>query len=716
MEENEYYATLPTAEIGDAINRRVSNYFVVGNAAAQVTWWQVKAWGYAHGYGPDWFHGTDQIVRGGDQGEMHYVRMNQSGSILNAAVAQVTSLSMDMKSQADAYTSDSLRATKKADEVLEHIRQNCGAKEAYDVATLTAGMCGEGFILPWFDKFAGAPVLGFKDEMVTAGDFRFENPYPWDVIRNPGKPSWRALDDVTVKLRMNRFNLAKMYPASKREILDAPRGFPRDGVFGFGILDRLGTWDADDIQVMRYLLRPCAVRPQGRDVLVLRGGHVLSDTPLLYGMWPLIRIQKRPLLNTPFPYTEYFDCLGPQEVSDNLWSAVVTNLLTFGTSLVTYERGTNPDILALGGGLSLLPYDPGGKPPEVVNYARIPEAAPLILDKLKTEMEQYLGQNAVTRGQSPGDRAPASLAALLDATSARQANPFLQSYKDAIEYGGKLLLRMFQYHVKRPYRIAMGVGAPASSLRWKDVKPEDLKGIDQVYCVVGNDSFSSRLQKAEMLSTVPDPDHRREIMEVAETGRIEPVTLATDEMYTLVLAENEMIERGEVPIAHPSDDNYFHVKQHAQAVGTAAARTNPQILAADAQHFKQHYSFAFSVPLADVGKITAPALGPDGLPILGPDGAPMQGPGPDPNYMVNCQILRGQPVTPPGATVPGALGLPPTGTPPPEDGARTPTKAPAPGGSSGTKQAQLPPNASTKQKWEPAGGGGTATPGSPSIS
>ncbi len=718
--EADYFATMPADKIGNEIQRRTNQYYANGTQAAQVTWLQVQAWMSFYGFGTDWFHGTSNITYGGDQGEMNYVRMGQARSIANAAVAQVTSLSMGWQPQADKYSSDSLIATKKAKDVLEHIQQNCGMRNAYDEVAEGALVMGEKFIMPYWDPFAGKPALAVRGQSVPGGDFRFRTVSSWDVIRNPGKQSYEDLDYVFVRLRDNRWNLAKLYPHMAQEIMDAPRSMSMDSsAFGFGMLNNSSSlWDEDDIQVIRLLVNPSASLPDGRDTLVLRGGGVLEDGPLKYGMWPLIRVSKARMQGTPFPYTEYFDMMGSAQVYDNLHSAFTTNLLTHGTSLFTYERGTNPDIMALGGGLAGLPYDPGGKPPEVVNYAKVPEGGFAYLATLKTEMEQDLGQNAVTRGQSPGDRAPASLAALLDATSARQASPFLKSYVRALEYGGKLVLRMFQHHVKRPYRVTLGVGAPAASLRWKDVKPEDIAGIDQVYVISGDDSFATRLQKAEMLSTVVDPQHRKEIMEVAETGRIEPVVLATEEQYTLILAENEAIQRGEAPTAHPSDDNYFHVAQHATAVCSTAARKDPKVMKADAEHFRMHYSQAFGVPLEAVGQVVAPVLGPDGLPLRGPDGKPLQGPGADPNYMQNCQILRGQPVTPPGATMPGGAMPAPSATPPPGPGASTqtaPPKAPPAVSASGApnaapKPAQLPPNASTKAPWDPVSAGGTATP------
>ncbi len=325
-----------------------------------------------------------------------------------------------------------------------------------------------------------------------------------------------------------------------------------------------------------------------------------------------------------------------------------------------------------------------------MNYAQIPQAAPQLLAMLKTEMEQYLAQNPVTRGQSPGERAPASLAALLDATSARQSNPFMASRVAALREAGLLVLRIFREHVKEKYKVSLDSGAAPAGLRWNSLSPADIEGIDHVDVQIENDSFAVRLQKAEMLANVPDPQQRREVMEVAETGRLDSVVLATEEDYALVRSENESILRGEDVLTHPSDDNYFHVQQHALNMKDPSARTDTKILAADARHFNRHYSQAFGVPLADVGKTQptqAPMLGPNGQPVLGPDGQPVMQtlPPPDPNYRTNCQILRGQPVTPPNATMPM-----------PAPGAQTATHPPAPGGASATKPPAEPgqPNAS----------------------
>ena len=468
----QYFANLPTDEIGPAINQRMGSYYMYGSPASQVAWRQMWAWMFAYGYGRDWFHGTSQVVRGGDQGEMAYVRMNQARSILNAAVAQIVTPQIQWHPQAERYSSASVRATLKAKDVLNHVWHNGGAKRTFTQAAEVAAMLGEAFVMQDWNPFAGRdaftnPMTG---RVERAGEYEFQLIYPWDVIRNAGRPTYDDVECLFIRLRPNRWNLAARFPEHEEEIARGPSAYPSDGTFGFGIIQSLGLWDRDAVGCVRFIHKPTAAVPEGRDILMLRNGVVLSDKPLgAKGMMPLRRIQKAALHGTPYGYTEFFDCLGAQEVYDNLHSAFTTNLMGFATQFIAYERGTNPDIMTLGGGMALLPYDPQGKPPQGINLTALPQGGFQYLATLKTEMEQFMGQNPVTRGQSPGDRAPASLAALLDATSARMANSFMQSYLEALREAGTYSLRLFAENVVDhvPYRIGLEQGAPMTANRWK---------------------------------------------------------------------------------------------------------------------------------------------------------------------------------------------------------------------------------------------------------
>lgn len=717
-----YWGLLPAEEIGDEIRTRIGGYYAgamssTGNLGAQVAWLQVLAYKYAYGFGTDTFHGTSTISRGGDQGEMNYVRMGQPRSILNAASSQATSPPINWLPQAGTWSASALRAVRTAKNLYLHTWNNTGFEAVADQCTFEASMLGESFFDVRWDPHAGSLID--LDGPVPTGDYRWRNILPWDVYRNPGKRSYDQLDDVTYQTKENRFNLAATHPDFEDAILDAPTGPPSFVSFGFGLLNGDTTWDRDDVFLLHTLFRKSATLPYGREVLSLVDGTVISDGPLPYGMWSLFRIQKAPLSGTPFGDTEFFSVLGAAEVYDSVWSTIVTNILTSGVTLFTAPRGSNVDVTALAAGLSILLYDEsGGGKVEAQNFQRVPEGAFVILDKLKIEMEQALGQNAVTRGQSPGDRAPASLAALLDATSSRTASPFLKSRVGTIRDAGVCALSMFKIHVSEemPYRIRLGAKEAPSSARWRDVRPEDIAGVDDVIVTIGQDSYATNMTKAELLAGVPDQTMRREIMEVAETGRIEPLALATEEMYELVTEENEALSRGEFIDVDPGDDDYFHVKQHDLTTMTLASRRDDGIMAAKADHFRKHYSKAFRVPLALVGQINAIEVDPmTGQPILGPDGQeiPIPGvPGADPNYLVNCQILRGQPVTPPGATMPGGAQAnnapPPDGADGPADGpAGSPPKAPS---APKPRAPHLPKSASTGVPWTPAGTGGTVTP------
>jgi hypothetical protein len=186
----------------------------------------------------------------------------------------------------------------------------------------------------------------------------------------------------------------------------------------------------------------------------------------------------------------------------------------------------------------------------------------------------------------------------------------------------------------------------------------------------------------------------QEVLEVLETGRLEPLVKGTQEELVNILKENQDIVRGQTPVVLLSDDHPLHGKEHTAAVASPAARRDPNVLRAYREHMQEHYSLFYGVPLEMV---------------------PM-----DPLYRQRMLMLCGRPVPPEPVPTPGVVTAPdlsggsmpppaaPEAMPPGAPTGQTPadmaTLGPVP--TAGAKPPSMPTNPATGQEWNPINGGG----------
>lgn len=724
--DNRYWAAIEGDDFGSELRSRVAAYYT-SPITSQVLNRQVLAWRYAYGYGSDWFHGTSQILPSGQQGESAFLRVNIGASFARASVAAVTAPQIVWQPQAQEYSYKAIKAVDAAGALLDHEWTNSSIGRQSIVQAYDARYLGEGFIFTDWDPDGGYEYGADSSSLVRSGTFRYRNVWPWDVLRDPSKQAWDRLQWVCLRLPENKFDLAarladraaqaeaagdaalaEALARAHERVLEAPP--PPSNWFGFG-LGPLGApvagsgtfgWKSDDVGTLVFLHKPTATLPFGRQATLLFDGTLIDDGPLKYGCWPLTRIEAAPFTGTPYGSTEYWDTLAIQEALDNLYSSGVTNYLTFTTQLVAYQRGTDPDILAAGSGLSLVAYE--DKPPVGINLTAMPQGWFEMVRLLESKMEAILGQNPVTRGQSPGDRASGSLAALLSAMSMQQQAPFMREYENSLRMQAKIILKVARAEAKIPMKVGKSGHVRVPSLRWRNIEAADLQGVDEVYVDMGNAmqrSPSGRAQLAEMFMQYKILSDPKVIMQVVDNGRLEPETDPVEGQYTVAQGENEMISRGEVPIVSPADDDVSHCIQHTVTQLSLEARERPEVVRAFRLHVAQHYAQFYSVP---------PPLPPSDPRYLDALSELIEQ---DPLLHIRLPILLGKQPPPPdpnAAPPPGGPGGPPPGAapPPPQGGTPPGPDGKAPGSSAGMPE--TPTNPATGRQWNESDGGGVPDP------
>jgi hypothetical protein len=230
-----------------------------------------------------------------------------------------------------------------------------------------------------------------------------------------------------------------------------------------------------------------------------------------------------------------------------------------------------------------------------------------------------------------------------------------------------------------------------------DVTNADVSEVAGVIVDMGNElqqSAAGKIQMAEMLAAkgMVTP---QQFMEVLETGRLEPVTEASEEEGLNILRENEMLARGQTPNAMLYDEHLWHAQQHRIELSSPAARSRPAVVQAVQWHLQQHYALYYNVVLQSVPGSAEWYDEFEATEAMSP------------LYHDRMLVLVGQ-VPPP----PAALG-PPMG-PPPVEMPEGPSPSPAPAVNVGrpasnageVRAPSVPKNPATGNRWNAVDGGG----------
>lgn len=662
--DNQYFASLPREEVGNRLLEKVERY---DNHALveQVSNRLANAWQYYFGYSPEGFHSTSIVARGGAQGELAVMRVNHSRALVNALLNLIIAPKFVWHPRAASIDYDSVRQTELAKSVLEfywHSRQiSAFAARAVEEAIVFT----EGFILAEWDPSIGAPysVNPTGKGVIRTGDLRFTNVSSWDVIRDPSKKSWDELDWVIVRVFRNKYDLAARYPKMAEEITSAP---PSDSFDSQPMSAR--QWDTDDVPVYIFYHKPSTALPFGREIRFLQGGTVLEYKNLDIDNSCLHRCSPSELIGTPFGYSAYLEILGIQEMQDSIHSSVSTNISTFAAQSIAMEEGSSSPIDEIAGGMRVVYYPPGGKPPEPLQLTKSPPEAFGYLDSLKMHQELLMGLNAVVRGQAQSDKMSGAALALLQSQALQQASALQGSYTRMLECLGSTVVELIRKNATAGLKIGIVGKNKLDLVRETTVTGKDLESVDQVYVELGNpisQTAAGRFELGQMLVQMKMVTSPEQLQQVLDTGRLDPLTQRQSEESLNILRENQDIAKGIETVAMLHDNHLLHGREHPCTVATPSARKDLKVIMAYTKHMHEHYFQYYGV--APGQYVPDPMTGQEVFQVT------------DPLYRERMLILTGQ-QPPPPMMPPGMPGMPPPGGP---EGAGGPPGAPAPVGPPG---------------------------------
>lgn len=688
-----YFAAEPTERVGEATMKRVQMYYA-SNRVAQILRKQQVAAAYYYDLGTGWLGWgspgpTNMMARGGAQGEQALIRINHARSLVNTQIAMVSNAKYDRRPRAASDDYDAMAATEKCRYVLDHYQQLW--LESRRVERIrSASTLGEGYTHYWWNPDAGAVIARPPGQPeVRTGDVECTNILPWNVIRHsflePNDSKWAVIRFPNV----NKWDLARRFPDHADEIV---RSTSRNIVpfFASVMSSDDGSW-LDDTEVFRLYHKPTPILPLGRDVIMLSSGLVLSDTALLLGEIPLVRVAEAPVYGSPFGYPSYWEYLGVQELSDFLQSVVASNQSTFGMQNIAVKRGVDPRPVQMAGGLNVFETDDPAHDVVPLQLTKSPAEIFGHMKDLRHSMELLSGMTSIDRGEAQGDRQSGAMGALLSAQSIRNAAPYQTSDVEALRFESKLILRMLRAHATRPIQI--GVSERNSTPYTLAITNHDLGKVDDVDIELENpllQTSEGRIAALQTMAQLKIPLKPEQAFEVMVYGRLGPVTDGPTKEGMRIRLENKMISDKKLPHAMLSDDHVRHCVDHKQTM-SGQGRDDLGVVETYEAHTMEHYALFYGTD-PNVDKAQFPDI-----------------------YRANMMVLFGNMPPPPrDLPLPGAAGA----TPPPAGGEQSATPPPAPGEGpslAGSDLPKPPVNPSTGHRWTPKAGGGTPKPSVPTA-
>jgi hypothetical protein len=578
--EYQYFAV--SADLEDLLERVETYYKQLRNTGHYD---RIKR-SYAQYYGNGVDSKTDKITPGGAQGELSKISINKYRSYLRHQISlitaerpatHVTPINTDYKSVASAIVGG---------QVLDYYMRGKDLEDVLLESVEKAVWSSEGWVVLDWDTEAGDPYDTDPDtgEMVMSGDVIYRTYsaelLPRDIYNT--RPQWYITVDF-----VNKWDYAARYPEHKDEILNSSSEY--GGKWGYSSTSYSSDIDQDRIALFRFYHKRTPALPEGKYVVFTTGAKLL-DSALPFPQMPIYRISPAKVDGTNLGYTQAFDLLGPQEVSDDLYTAVISNNMAFSRQCVIMPRGTDVHHRDMVDGLTLMEADPEDS--KHIRALQLTSSSPEtynLIDRLGNEMEGMTGINEVVRG-APGPNVRSGNAmALLSAQAIKFNSTLQQAYIKLVEDVGTATLVFLKNYAEAP-RFAEIVDKSERTYL-KEFSAKDLTGISRVHVESASALSKTQAGRVEIANNllqngmVKRPE---QYIAVLNTGRLDPILEAEQSELMNIRAENEMMGNGSTPPVIMTDNHALHIREHRSVLDSPDARHDPAAVEAVLNHIQEH--------------------------------------------------------------------------------------------------------------------------------
>ena len=585
-----YWASVETKEIATNILDKAEKYYQYLTMSGRLDLWR-RSWLYY--YRPRVSGGT--MNPAGQQGELTTISVNHYRNLLSHLETMTTQQKATFEPKATNSDQESQEQVVLSASLLDYYMREKKLDRNFKQSVKDSLIWGEGFLRAEWDATSGE-IYGQTPTgtPMYQGDMKYTNYNPFNVIRDYTKQVNSKKDWVILRDFRNKYDLAAKFPDLEEQILsDFDDSLDRARTTTLELFD---LDESDQVAVYILLHPPTPAMPNGRYTEVLDNETVLLDGPLPYEQTHVYRIAPDEETGTIFGYTVGFDLLPVQEAIDALYSAIITNNLTFAVQNIMVPKGSDISVSQLSGGLNLIAHDVrDGEPKALQLLATAPETYNFV-QQLEHIAELLSGVNNVARGNVERDMSGAALA-LVQSMAIQFNNGLQRSYAEIVEDGGTGTIKILQVYAQVP-RVGEIVGK-SNRPYLKNWTGKDLDQISRVNVDMGNPMTNTLAGRTNMADNymkngmVENPD---QYVQVITTGRLEPIIEGKQANLLFIKGENEGLADGITQRALITDYHAKHILEHSIILANPEARQNPNspVIAATLNHIQEHLNFANS--------------------------------------------------------------------------------------------------------------------------
>lgn len=617
-----YFTELPSDKFGQAVMERVERYYRSLEASGQLDVMMASVRAY---YGMS-FNNSDGsanfLSRGGRYGQLRKVRVNHVRNLGLHLLQLTTSQRPAPVPVASNSDSESQEAVTVARGVLDYYSRFMRVERYLRKGAEAAIVTGAGYVDVSYDMGLGRVTAIHPDsqKVMHEGDLKLTVMSALEVgsdVSPGGETQWRfaikpinkydlveslrpvnpdQLDDDTKSQIEKSINAIMAAPSIGSNIRRNRRPY-------HAMLSRNNDHSTDAIAVIEFSHERTPACPNGKFARMTENGFVFDVRNLPPGVdgLTLRRISAGDVMDTPFAYGPLFDLLGIQEIIDALYSAVASNQMTFATQLIWSLKSADFDYRQLATGISLLEGNDASAKPEPLQLVK---TAPEVFDfirQLEGAMETLSGVNATVRGNPEYSLKSGSALALIQSQAIQFASTLQHQYAQLVEDVYTDMLGHLAAHATEPREII--VVGKFNKPYMRSFSSEDIQGVKRVIVDVGPSATQTTAWKQEVakdLATTGIITTPEEYLQVALTGRLEPMVQGDNAELMLVNKENEFLKEGKPVYALPYDKHVLHIKEHRCTTADPEVRSDQQLLKVVGDHIAQHIQFLSDPQLAQV--------------------------------------------------------------------------------------------------------------------
>lgn len=548
-----------------------------------------------------YYHATDVGAYGtsaGEWNELQTTNINDFRNLIQHKIGIVIAQKPTWEPMSINSDIESLAQTKLARSLLEYYQDAKRLSVKANNWVLNAALFGEGFLLQTWDAAAGNVTFANKDEdgfqnVFHEGDVDQRVFEPVDIIRDINIMDSEQNHWYMVREVHNKWDLASKYPEHAEELVKQTLvRNPRQHYISF----MQGDVQAKDlVYLYRFFHKKTASVPGGRVVEFVNSDIVLRDGDLPYADFPIHRIIDNEIKGRNFAYTDAYDMLEVQGLSDGLWSTVLTNLNTFGVQNVLMPEGAKISTSDIGGGMNIIRFNPNdGPPPQALQLTAQPQGIFDAINALGAKLETISGVNSTARGNPPAAVGSGVALSMLQSLNVQYAQGLQSSYVSGMEQVGTTLVNILKNYAETPRVIAIVGQAQGSYL--KEFSGKDIDKIHRVSVKLGNPMSNTpqgRFSMGQMLVQAGLISDASQLLTVFETGSLDALTEGRDAQLLLSKQIVEALRQGQ-PVPPPviTDDHALMIRALADLTSDLSLRMNhPELLPPIFTQIQSHMKF-----------------------------------------------------------------------------------------------------------------------------